>query len=112
MIGSIPVRSFSEQNSIAWDKATESIIAEEMIFDGFVSIADPLREDVYGAVETCHKAGIDIKMLTGDNIVTARAIAKDLGLLEEDSIVCEAVDIDAMSDEELRKALPKIKVFA
>lgn len=94
-----------------WEES-ESIIAEEMIFDGFVSIADPIREDVYGAVETCHKAGIDIKMLTGDNIVTARAIAKDLGLLEEDSIVCEAVDIDAMSDEELRKALPKIKVIA
>uniref|UniRef100_UPI0025D7EF6F cation-translocating P-type ATPase n=1 Tax=uncultured Clostridium sp. TaxID=59620 RepID=UPI0025D7EF6F len=93
-------------------KESEDIIAEEMIFDGFVSIADPIREDVYGAVATCHKAGIDIKMLTGDNIVTARAIAKDLGLLEDDSIVCEAVDIDAMSDEELRKALPKIKVIA
>ena len=47
-----------------------------MTFDGFVGIADPLRAEVFDAVKTCKTAGIEVKMLTGDNIVTATAIAQ------------------------------------
>ena len=87
-------------------------IGVDMVFDGFVSISDPLRADVYDAVMQCKSAGIDLKMLTGDNIVTATAIAGQLGLLEGEALALEAWQIDEMSDQELKEALPKIRVIA
>lgn len=87
-------------------------IESGLIFDGFVAITDPLRAEVFDAVRSCRKAGIDIKMLTGDNIVTATAIANDLNLLDGDHIAVEAKDIDALSDAQLTALLPKIRVIA
>ncbi len=83
-----------------------------MVFDGFVAISDPLRVDVYDAVKNCKAAGIDLKILTGDNIITARAIADELHILNEDSIAVEAKEIAELSDEELLRLLPKISVIA
>ena len=87
-------------------------IESEMIYDGFVAITDPIREEVYGAVEQFRTAGIDIKMLTGDNIITATAIAKELGMIDENHIAVEATDIEHMSDSELTANLKKIRVIA
>jgi Ca2+-transporting ATPase len=84
----------------------------DMVFDGFVAISDPLRADVYEAIKNCHLAGIDLKILTGDNIVTATAIAKELHVLSEEHIAVEAKDIADLSDDELSKMLPKISVIA
>ena len=94
-----------------WNKI-QNEIEHSMIFDGFVSIADPLRDDVYDAIEKCKSSGINIKMLTGDNIVTATSIAKQLNMVNEDSIIVEAQQIDEMSDEELLRILDKIVVIA
>jgi len=87
-------------------------VESALTFDGFTAIADPLRKEVYDAVRQCRQAGIDIKMLTGDNIVTATAIANDLGLLDKDHVALEAKDINALSDDELKELLPKIRVIA
>ena len=84
----------------------------QMEFDGFVAIRDPLRADVFDAIEKARSAGIEVKMLTGDNIITATAIAKELGILSEDSIAVEAHEIEAMSDDELRREISKIRVIA
>ncbi|WP_125153264.1 calcium-translocating P-type ATPase, PMCA-type [Clostridium rectalis] len=89
-----------------------SIIESEMIYDGFVVITDPLREDVYEAVKHCTKAGIDLKILTGDNIITAKAIANQLGILNHDDLAMEAKEIEELSEKELIKILPRIKVIA
>lgn len=83
-----------------------------MEFDGFVAITDPLRGDVYEAVSRCRSAGIDIKMLTGDNIVTAKAIAQELGILDGSHIAVEARELEPLTDEELKKRLPQIRVIA
>ncbi len=83
-----------------------------MIFDGFVAISDPLRSDVYTAVKNCRLAGIDLKILTGDNITTATAIADELHILDENHIAVETKDIIDLSDEELSALLPKISVIA
>lgn len=83
-----------------------------LIFDGFASITDPLRAEVYDAVKTCQSAGIDIKMLTGDNIVTASAIARELNILDEEHIAVEASALESLSDEEFSDVLPKIRVIA
>jgi Ca2+-transporting ATPase len=53
-----------------------------LVFDGFVAIRDPLRDDVREAVDRCRAAGIEVKMITGDNVETARAIAYDIGLAD------------------------------
>lgn len=87
-------------------------IESGMIFDGYVAIIDPLRQEVPDAVKRCRLAGIDLKILTGDNIVTAKAIAKDLGILENDAQVVESREIEELSDSELLKRLPNIKVIA
>lgn len=83
-----------------------------MVFDGFVAISDPLREAVYGAVDSCKGAGISLKILTGDNIVTATAIANELHLLENGQIAVEAREIADLSDKELLEKLPFISVIA
>ena len=83
-----------------------------LIYDGFVAISDPVRKEVYDAVNQCRSAGINIKMLTGDNIVTARAIARELKMLNENSLIFEAKDIEAMNDEELKNNIDKISVIA
>ncbi len=84
----------------------------DMIFDGFVAISDPLRSDVYESVKHCRMAGVDLKILTGDNIITAIAIANELHILEDGRIAIEASDIADLSDEELLRMLPKISVIA
>lgn len=83
-----------------------------MIFDGFVAISDPLREDVYEAVKNCRLAGIDLKILTGDNIITATAIANQLQILSGEHMAVEAKELVDLSDDELSKILPKISVIA
>ena len=83
-----------------------------MTFDGFVGIADPLRAEVKDAVHACKTANIEVKMLTGDNIITATAIADELGLLEGGGIAVEASYLEGLSDEEFSKVLPSVRVIA
>ncbi|MFQ7119839.1 MAG: HAD family hydrolase [Intestinibacter sp.] len=79
---------------------------------GFVGIRDPLRPDVKHAVDTAHHAGVSVKMLTGDNINTARAIGEDLGLLKNNMRAVEASYIDTLTDEELREEIKTISIVA
>lgn len=90
----------------------DSDIEKDLIYDGFVGISDPLRKDVYEAVSKCKNAGVELKILTGDNKITANAIAKELNILEEDSLVLETNEIENMTDEELIEKIPRIKVIA
>lgn len=93
-----------------WE-AAHNEIESNMVFDGFVAISDPLRADVYAAVKSCNAAGVALKILTGDNIVTATAIANELHILDNGGTAVEAKDID-LSDEELAAKLPSICVIA
>lgn len=87
-------------------------VEQELIYDGFVVISNPLSPDVYESIRNCRSAGIEVKMLTGDNIRTARAIANELHMLDDDHIAVEAADIEKLTDEELKEALKKIQVIA
>lgn len=87
-------------------------VERDLIFTGFIGIEDPLRTDVKEAIDQCRQAGITVKILTGDNINTARAIANQLGIVKEDSLVLEVADIENMSDQELKSKLNKIVVIA
>ncbi len=94
------------------DEIHHASMETDMVFDGFVAISDPLRADVYEAVKNCRLAGIDLKILTGDNIVTATAIANELKLLKDKYKAVEAKEIADLSDAQLLKLLPEISVIA
>jgi len=99
-------------NNIYDFESNRKSIESNMIFDGFVAISDPLRSDVFEAINNCRNAGIDIKILTGDNIVTAKAIAEELNILDNEHIAVEAKTLEDLTDDELAKMLPKIRVIA
>ncbi|CAN6362195.1 unnamed protein product [Urochloa humidicola] len=75
-------------------------------------IKDPLRPGVKDAVMACMSAGIIVRMVTGDNINTAKAIAKECGILTDDGIAIEGPDFRSKSPEEMRDLIPKIRVMA
>ncbi len=104
--------AFAHKELEAYNGEDQAEVEKDLIYDGFVVISDPLSPDVYDAIKNCRRAGIEVKMLTGDNIRTARAIANELHMLDEDHIAVEAAEIDKMSDEELKAALKKIQVIA
>lgn len=87
-------------------------LESKMHFDGFVAISDPLRSDVSAAVQSCREAGVALKILTGDNLITASAIADELDLLQDGCVAVEAREIAELSDEELSAKLPSIVVIA
>lgn len=99
------MRDYSEENE-------HNKLESEMVYDGVVAIADPIRADVYDAVKSCQSAGVGVKILTGDNIVTASAIADELHLLDNGGIAVEAKEVEEMSDDELSSKLDKISVIA
>lgn len=89
----------------------ETIEETGLTWDGFVAIRDNLRENVPEAVADCHKAGIKVRMVTGDNIATARAIARETGIYTG-KLALTGAEFRALSDEELLKAVKDIEVLA
>lgn len=104
--------AFAHKELACFNGEKQQELEQDLHYDGFVVISDPLSPDVYDSIRDCRRAGIEVKMLTGDNIRTARAIAEELHMLKDGHLAVEASEIESMSDEELKKALPKISVIA
>ena len=81
-------------------------------FVGLISMIDPPREESKQAVADCITAGIKPIMITGDHKITASAIAKEIGILRDGDRAIEGLEIDKMSDEELRENVEHISVYA
>ncbi|XP_076936506.1 calcium-transporting ATPase 2, plasma membrane-type-like [Bidens hawaiensis] len=79
---------------------------------GIVGIKDPVRPGVKESVALCRSAGITVRMVTGDNINTAKAIARECGILTDDGLAIEGPDFREKSLEELMEIIPKIQVMA
>ena len=84
----------------------------DLIFVGMVGMIDPPREEARVAVEKCKTAGIKTVMITGDHKITAIAIAKALGILENESEALTGAELEQMSDEELTKNIRSYSVYA
>lgn len=83
------------------------------VMAGVVGIADPIREDVKEAVETCRKAGVKVIMVTGDVAATAQEIGRQLGLLNDgDYQSITGADFSAMSDDEALKIIPGLRILS
>ncbi|KAF1872568.1 hypothetical protein Lal_00016870 [Lupinus albus] len=79
---------------------------------GVVGIKDPVRPGVKESVAVCRSAGIMVRMVTGDNINTAKAIARECGILTDDGIAIEGPDFREKTQEEMFELIPKIQVMA
>lgn len=94
-------------------KLTENSINDDVVLTGLVGIRDDVRPDAKQAIEKIQKAGIQLVMITGDRLETARAIAKDAGLITSDSdVVLTSAELNEMSDDEVKKIIPNLKVIA
>ncbi|MCI8617851.1 MAG: calcium-translocating P-type ATPase, PMCA-type [Clostridia bacterium] len=87
-------------------------IENDLIFIGMVGMIDPPREEAKVAVEKCKTAGIKVVMITGDHKITATAIAKKLGILENEDEAITGLELEQMTDEELEKNVRKYSVYA
>src|SRR5437762_904355 len=86
---------------------------KSLVFAGFVAIQDPLRDDVKEAVAQCRGAGIEVKMITGDNVETARAIGSDIGLLDDpQALVLTSQQFNERTDEQVKAELPRLRILA
>lgn len=84
----------------------------ELVFVGIFAIKDKIRTDAKEAIALCEKAGVKVAMITGDHSKTAIAIARELGLKVSAKNVLEGSQIDNLSDDELRKCISDIVVYA
>ena len=84
----------------------------DMVFVGLSGMMDPPREEVTEAIQRCKTAGIRVIMATGDHQTTARAVAREIGILEEDGQVITGTEVEKMDDDELDETIQDVNVFA
>ena len=100
------VRCVGKQATLGMDDMNEGFTLL-----GIAGFIDPPRPEAIEAAADCHRAGIDVKMITGDHAVTALAIARQLGLQAENGVLTGS-QVEAMDEAELRRRAPRVDVFA
>lgn len=106
----------ADPNEQSFDPQTDNLVADNLIFIAVAAIADPIRDDVSDSVATCMRAGIDVKIVTGDTPGTAIEIGRQLGLWKDtdqkDFNHISGKDFEALSDEEAKRRIPMIKIMS
>ncbi|WP_047383071.1 cation-translocating P-type ATPase [Cetobacterium sp. ZWU0022] len=97
---------------IGVDRELEFEDENEFIFIGLISMIDPPREESKVAVQNCIRAGIKPVMITGDYKVTAKAIAKEIGIYKDGDETLNGAEVEQMTDEELLQHVERISVYA
>lgn len=92
--------------------SNKSELEEELVYIGMVGMIDPARPEAKEAVHKCRTAGIKPVMITGDHKVTAMAIAKDIGILENETEAITGAELEKMSQEELEQHVRNYSVYA
>lgn len=103
--------AYKEIDAIPTEKEMASI-ESELHFCGLVGMIDPPREEAKVAVAECRKAGIKPVMITGDHVVTASAIARELGIMKDGDRALTGAEVDAMTDSELDSQVEHMAVYA
>ncbi|KAJ9052459.1 plasma membrane calcium [Entomophthora muscae] len=100
----------TETSQSFWDKRAAK--SSDLVLLGVVGIEDPLREGVPEAVAACYRAGVTVRMVTGDNVLTAKSIAIKCGIYNEDSIIMEGPVFRKLRPEQMDAILPRLRVLA
>ncbi|MEM2150938.1 MAG: calcium-translocating P-type ATPase, PMCA-type [Candidatus Bathyarchaeia archaeon] len=100
------------ENEIDLGKEAQKVIESNLIFIGLLGMMDPPREEAKIANQVCQKAGIKTVMITGDHKLTAIAIAKEIGIMQEGDLALTGEELDRMNDEEFEKIVENVKVYA
>ena len=87
-------------------------VCKDMIFLGIVGIQDPLRVGVADAVRACQDAGVFVRMVTGDNLLTAKAIAEECGIYSPGGLVIEGPAFRKLNRTEMHQVIPRLQVLA
>ncbi len=90
----------------------EEQVEHDLIFAGLVGMQDPLRPEALEAVRTCREAGIQVKMITGDHPITARSIARQLGLVNGGGRILTGYELETLPKEALQEQVEEVTVFA
>ena len=86
-------------------------LERDLVYLGSLGLADPPRAEVRDALAECRRAGIQVAMITGDHALTARAIAREIGLAD-DPVVLTGPEIEALGDDELAARVESVRVYA
>lgn len=103
----VAFRQWSEKPSL-----TEEALERNLVFAGMAGMVDPPRPEVKEAVHLCRQAGIRPVMITGDHVLTAEAIGRELGIYQKGDCAVTGAELDKMSDKELETAAETCTVFA
>ncbi len=98
--------------TIADGDLVENEIPNDMIFLGIIGVVDPVRDEVPSAVNTAHKAGIQVIEITGDCIETAVAVATECGIYKDGDLALTNDEFEAMSDDEVKSIIPRLRVIS
>jgi Ca2+-transporting ATPase len=94
------------------EKDRRKIFETELVFAGMTGMIDPPRPEVKAAVLKCRQAGIKPVMITGDHLITAVAIARELNIMHKDDLALTGAEVEKMTDDELKKRVHHIAVYA
>jgi Ca2+-transporting ATPase len=109
---SVAFKSADKNIADNFKEENDDDIANKLIFVGLIAIKDPLRPEAKNTIKLAKDAGIKTIMITGDNRLTAKTIANELGMTVEDNNILEGAQLDQMSTKDFNNIVGKIKVYA
>ena len=104
--------AWRDLNSAPPADLTADVVERDIVFVGLTGMYDPPRPEAKDAIAKCRAAGIRVVMITGDQPDTAMAIAREIGIASDDDVAIAGVELDKMTDNELRKRVLRIAVYA
>ena len=110
--GALRVLASAYRDDVASNDLSSANVECDLVFVGLSGMHDPPRPEAKEAVTRCRNAGIRVVMITGDHPQTAAAIAREIGIASPDDVAISGVELDKMSDNELRERAEKIAVYA
>ena len=108
----IRVLGFAKKEIAKLPKSENDNIEYDLTFLGLVGMMDPPRKEAKEAVRICHEAGIQVVMITGDHLLTAKSIASELGILKDGDLAITGQELQSMGDEEFSEKVKYIRVYA
>jgi len=109
---SVAYRDLNKDVSSKFKEENDDELVNNLVFVGLIAIKDPIRFEAKKTIELAKEAGVGIVMITGDNRITAKTIANELGMRVEDNNILDGHQLDQMSTKELNSIVDKIKVYA